>query len=223
MHLNCNRSRSVTVRSHCYSGRVPRQVDHGARRRLIAEALWRVTRAEGLDAASLRQIATEAGVSMGLIQHYFDSKDEMLAFALETISERVSQRITSRLAALGETPEPSALVRAVLVEMLPLDEPRRLEAHVAFAFLARAAVAPGIAERLRGQYRQLLDFVTSQIQLGRRAGEALGPIEAALEAESMIALVDGLAAHTLAGLHDPESALEVFERRLEQVFDSVAS
>jgi transcriptional regulator BetI-like protein len=145
----------------------------------------------------------------------------MLIFALETISDRVGQRITSRIAVLGETPEPSALVRAVLVEMLPLDEPRRLEANVAFAFLARAA-APGIAERLRGQYRQLLDFVTSQIQLGRRSGEALEPIEAAREAESLIALVDGLAAHALAGLHNPNAALEVFERRLEQLFASVA-
>src|ERR1700716_1225619 len=125
MHLHCNLVPEAAMRSHCYSGTVPRQVDHEARRRLIAEALWRVTRAEGLDAVSLRQVATEAGVSMGLIQHYFDSKDEMLIFARETISDRVGQRITNRIAVLGETPEPSALVRAVLVEMLPLDEPRR--------------------------------------------------------------------------------------------------
>ena len=84
-------------------------------------------------------------------------------------------------------------------------------------------MAPGIAERLEGQYRQLLDFVTSQIQLGRRSGEALEPIEAAREAESLIALVDGLAAHTLAGLHDADAALEVFERRLGQLFDSGAN
>jgi AcrR family transcriptional regulator len=197
---------------------VPRQVDHEARRRLIAEALWRVTREGGLDAVTLRQVATEAGVSMGMVQHHFASKDEMLAFALQAIGERVAQRIASRVAALGDDPAPGALVRAVLVEMLPLDEERRLEAHVGFAFLARAAVAPGIARKLGEQYAQLVDFLTGQMHRARRDGQALSQIEATREAESLIALVDGLTAHTLAGLHGPDAGLAVLEHRLERLF-----
>lgn len=193
-------------------------MDHEARRRLIAEALWRLTSARGLDAVTLRQVATEAGVSMGLVQHYFDSKDEMVTFALGAISERVARRIAGRLTALGEDPGPSSLARAVLVEMLPLDEERRLEARVAFAFLARAAVTPGIAERLREQSRQLLDFLAGQVQLARRGTETVSAPEAAQEAESLLALVDGLAAHTLAGFHTPDAALAVLERRLGQIF-----
>lgn len=164
---------------------------------------------------TLRQVATEAGVSMGLVQHYFESKDEMLAFALEAISERVAQRIAERILAMGRTPGASALARAVLVEMLPLDEQRRLEAQVSFAFLARAAVVPGIAGRLREESRRLLEFLAAQIQ---RGSASLPPREATQEAESLIALVDGLAAHTLAGFHRPDTALAVLERRLGQLF-----
>ena len=197
---------------------MPKQVDHEARRRLIARALWRLTSAGGLDAVSLRQVAAEAGVSMGFVQHYFRSKDEMLAFALEAISERVAGRIAGRLAALGGTPAPSDLVHALLVEMLPLDEERRLEALVSFAFLARAAVAPRIADRLREESRQLRDFLAGQIQLAGRLGATLQPDEAAQEAASLIALVDGLSAHTLAGFDTPDAALAALERRLNQIF-----
>ncbi|WP_233157170.1 MULTISPECIES: TetR family transcriptional regulator [Amycolatopsis] len=37
---------------------------------------------------SLREVAAEAGVSMGRVQHYFASKDDMLGFALELANER---------------------------------------------------------------------------------------------------------------------------------------
>lgn len=91
-------------------------VDHDARRRLIAEALWRVASRHGLDAVSLRHVAAEAGVSMGLVQHYFTTKEDMLRFALETIGERVTQRIGHRVAALSDLSDPHGRVRTVLLD-----------------------------------------------------------------------------------------------------------
>jgi BetI-type transcriptional repressor, C-terminal len=109
-------------------------------------------------------------------------------------------------------------VRAVLVEMLPLDEPRRLEAHVGFAFLARAAVVPEVAERLRGQFGQLVDFLTGQLHLAQSGGGAPQQLDARQEALTLIALVDGLTAHVLAGLHRPDAALAVVDNRLQLLF-----
>lgn len=208
------------MQMHCYSSLMPRQVDHDARRRLIAEALWRVASRRGLDAVSLRHVAAAAGVSMGMVQHYFTTKDDMLQFALETIGERAAQRIGQQVAALAHASDPHALVRTVLVEMLPLDETRHLEAHVGFAFLARAAVQPGIAERLREQHGQLRDFVAGQIRAAQRAGQTAADLDPDHEAVVLLSLMEGLTAHTLAGHLGPKAALATFERHLGQLFQA---
>ncbi|MGH3910171.1 MAG: TetR/AcrR family transcriptional regulator, partial [Pseudonocardiaceae bacterium] len=64
---------------------MPKRVDHRARRTQIADALMRVAATKGLQAVSLRHVAHEAGVSAGMVQHYFRTKDEMMTFALEVV------------------------------------------------------------------------------------------------------------------------------------------
>lgn len=203
------------MRSHCERiGAVPKQVDHRARRQQIAEALWRLTARDGLEGVSLRQVAAEAGISMGLVQHYFTTKDEMLRFALEAVSERAAERIGQRASELNDPDRPRSLVHALLVEMLPLDEERRLEAQVAFAFMARASVRPGIAERLRVDAVRLEEFLAEQIR-SARVDQVLAP---EVEAASLLAIVDGLSAHTLAGHHPPERALALLDAQLDRIF-----
>ena len=58
---------------------MPKKVDHQERRTLIADALMRVAADQGLEAVSLRHVAAAAGVSSGMVQHYFRTKDEMMA------------------------------------------------------------------------------------------------------------------------------------------------
>ncbi len=61
---------------------MPKRVDQRARRRQIVDAVWRVTVDRGLESVSLRQVAAEVGGSVGLLQHYFKDKNEMLLCAL---------------------------------------------------------------------------------------------------------------------------------------------
>lgn len=46
---------------------MPKQVDHDERRREIATAVLRLVTTGGVEAASLRTVAGEAGVSMGAV------------------------------------------------------------------------------------------------------------------------------------------------------------
>jgi AcrR family transcriptional regulator len=55
---------------------MPKKVDRQERRTLIADALMRVAADQGLAAVSLRTVAAEAGVSAGMVQPYFRTKDE---------------------------------------------------------------------------------------------------------------------------------------------------
>lgn len=201
---------------------MPKQVDHQVRRQLIAEALWRVTVRQGLEAVSLRHVAAEARVSMGLVQHYFASKDAMLLFALDTLNQHISQRVAERVAALPHPDAPRSLVRAVLLEMLPLDRERRDDAVVGFAFLAQAAVRPTIATILQASFAQLQGFVAGEIQRAQDAGETRADLDPERETLTLLALLDGLTAQVLAGQRSPETGLAVLEYHLDHLF-SVAS
>lgn len=196
---------------------MPKKIDHQARREQIAHALWHVLAIQGLEAVSLRHVATTTGVSMGLVQHYFRTKDEMLLFALATVSEQVAARTKARLTALQNPAAPSALIRAVLLEMLPLDEQRRLEAHVAVAFHARAAVVPSIATSLRAGAVQLQDFLATLFRAAQQDGHAPAYLDPEREAIALLALVDGLSLHVLAQHYTAETALAVFEAHLARL------
>lgn len=193
---------------------MPKKVDPGERRRQIAQALHRVTATRGLDEVSLRHVAAEAGVSTGQVQHWFRTKDEMLRFALDTVSEQVEARL-GRKAAEIEHGAPRTAVRALLVELLPLDAERRLEAHVAVAFGARAAVSPEIARSVREGMDQMRAFIAGHIRGAGAAGSDESPERAAL---ALTALVDGLAAHTLAEQCTADEAEAALDDQLDRLF-----
>jgi TetR/AcrR family transcriptional regulator, transcriptional repressor of bet genes len=198
-----------------YWKEMPKQVDHERRRADIAAAVWRVTVEEGLPAVSMRCVADMAGVSLGQVQHYFAGKDDLLMVAVELIGERFTRRYA---AAQPADPTPLARARAFLVQMLPLDEERVVEAHVGSAFLAYATHSPRIAEFLRGGFVWATDLLVGWIEDGRRVGQVSPSREPRREARTLLALVDGLAGHTLVGHHSPAEAEDALDGHLADLF-----
>lgn len=112
---------------------MPRSVDHDARRTEIAEAVLAIVARAGTEAVSLRSVAAEAGVSMGRVQHYFTSKDELLLHALRLSHRRMEQRIEQRAAATGGSPRD--VLATILDELLGWHPQARdaIRIHAAFA------------------------------------------------------------------------------------------
>jgi AcrR family transcriptional regulator len=200
---------------------MPKKVSHQERRRLIADALMRVAAERGLEAVSLRHVAAEAGVSMGMVQHYFSTKDEMMIFALNVVSENVEARLAS--VDLGESPAPGAFVRALLVELLPLDEPRRAEAQVTLAFLAYAAVRPAVAAQVSKDNELLREFVANRIRAAQDAGDVPAGLEPARTAAALLALVEGLGVSVLGGYYTSDTALTIFDSHLNALFNAASA
>lgn len=190
-------------------------MDHHARRTLIADALMRVAAARGLEAVSLRHVAAEAGVSSGMVQHYFRTKDEMMTFAMTVVSENVQARLAAEdldSASLADQ------VRALLIQLLPVDEQRRVEGQVALAFFVYAAGRPAVAETLRADTAPQRAMLTDQIRAAQRAGEARTDVDPTHAAIILLALVDGLGLHVLGGYYSQEDALAVFDAYLADLF-----
>ncbi|MDO9357259.1 MAG: TetR/AcrR family transcriptional regulator [Solirubrobacteraceae bacterium] len=122
---------------------MPKIVDHDARRAELAAALWRVVGRAGVAGATVRAVADEAGWSMGALRHYFASQGELLRFAMDTLLQDVPPRLAAHLAA---DLEPRERARRLLLELVPVDEERRIEAIVWLALLERSRTDPSLAE-----------------------------------------------------------------------------
>lgn len=177
----------------CYKGLMPRLVDHQQRRAELAEAVWTVIRRDGLERASVRNVAREAGLSMGSLRHYFATQSELLCFAMQLVGDRARARIAALEPATGARRAAAQLLH----ELVPLDDERRAEAEVWLAFTGRALVDP----QQRAIYEEIHDGLygacTSVISLLVEAGLAAEGLDVALEAGRLHALLDGLALHAV--------------------------
>jgi AcrR family transcriptional regulator len=196
---------------------VPKQVDPDERRRQLAEAVFAVIEARGLEAVSLRDVAAQAGVSMGQVQHWFRTKDAMLLFALGHMRDRVNARLAARIAGLPDQ-SPRAVIRAATVELLPLTPQARQEACVNVAFVARATVDPVYADLLRAGYLRLLEVSAAQLRLAQARGEARAGLDVRLETAAFYLLSQGLVGPLLVGAYTAEQALELLDAGLDRLF-----
>jgi AcrR family transcriptional regulator len=190
---------------------MPKLVDHEARRRELLEALLRITSADGWDAITLRRIAAEAGVSVGMVQHYFTSKDEILRFAIEMTAEDTRQRVRQRIAELPPPRTPRLLTETVLTEMVPNTSRRAIEATAASVWVRRFLLQPE-----NQAPDELTIALTGQIRLGRGGT----PEDAERDAAGLVALLDGLICSMVAGRQTTESAIAILRAQIGYVFNA---
>lgn len=107
----------------------------------LAAALLEIAARNGLEAASVREVANEAGVSIGAVQHHFPTKDEMLAYSFRALADRVLKRLSS----VDPDIDPARSLFSALSQLLPLDDQRGSEAHVMGAFAVRAVTSPSLS------------------------------------------------------------------------------
>lgn len=170
---------------------------HALRRRQVAGAVERLVAAHGLDGVTVAKTAAAAGVSVGLVQHYFASKDDLLRYAYTQVTERVLARAVRRAEELDE--HRSSIRRALhesLAERLPLDEARRAEWRVLFTFTARAVDRPDLTA-VRNQTEVAIRARLAQaITNGKECGEVPADTDPDSAATGLLAAVEGLGLHT---------------------------
>lgn len=172
---------------------MPKIVDHVKQKEKVAEAAWRVIRKMGLDQASVRNVADEAGLSVGSMRHYFATQSDLMSYAMKRVSDRVTERITG-IAFSGDLLKDIPLL---VDEFLPTDEEKRHEMEVWFAFVVKSLSDPALAQlrcevdnELRKVFIHIMDELTA-------SGLALPDLDVPLEIERFYALIDGLAVHAI--------------------------
>jgi AcrR family transcriptional regulator len=194
---------------------MPRIVDHEERRREIGEAVWRAVARQGIEAATVRRIASEAGVSTGVLSHYFEGKDEMLVHALHVSIERAAGRAEARAAGAGGI----EALRAALMETLPLDDERREEFGVWLQFWGRTARSEALAAELGHWYALWRGVLQAIVEEAQRTGAVRADLDAGGEAAALVAFVDGVGIQAVMDpdRFTPEAQLALLDRHLARL------
>lgn len=170
---------------------MPRTADpdiHARRRAQLVEAVFQIVRRDGIEHVSVRAVATEAGLSMGALRHYFGTQSELLAFSLGEVERRMRDRLSN----LDVSGEPAQVLKRVLRLLVPMSPESLVEHEIWFAFVGKAVSDPtlnALNARVYDDLRELLAGALSPV---------LGPdADSDVETERIYALVDGLALHAV--------------------------
>jgi AcrR family transcriptional regulator len=171
------------------------------RRAQILDAAVVVISRRGVDRARLADVAEEAGVSLGLVQHYFRTRERLLIETFRREQERISQIWHDAVPA-----DADPLVR--LAEYLRLSSPEGSgQAATPFdpgwsfwlEFWSKANRDDEIRAEVADIYSDFAELYREAIRDGVQRGEFSVSGEVDDVADRLISLADGIAVRTLLG------------------------
>ncbi|MFT3798306.1 TetR/AcrR family transcriptional regulator [Microbacterium sp.] len=193
---------------------MPRLVNHADKRAEIVQATWRLIAERGIEAMTMRELARELGLANGTITHYFPNKLAILTAAFQHVVDATN----ARYRAGGEVTGAAAL-RAFLLQTLPIDEERLLEARIVIPFLEHAATNEDMAALFRAMMDQWRAQFAELLAQALVAGEVRPDLDARAAADGLIALLTGVQATgvLLPDTTRPERMIAMLDAALEML------
>lgn len=177
------------------------------RRTELVEAAIRVSLDEGLEAATVRRIAAEAGVSLGTVHYCFGSKRALLEAVVESIAQPTLEVDLSAIAPDDYTGIIRAAFRAYWVEAGDNRDRQRLIYELATHLVRQEEPGPELAKMMFQR-----SFATVARFIEQRLLDSVPqlPLPSQTLARMIIAVTDGVALAWIAD-GDDEAALEVLD------------
>lgn len=170
---------------------MPKLIDHEERRKQIAEATWDVILEQGMEGATVRNIAKKAGLSLGALRHYFSTQEELLVYTMKLVKEKATARINKISI---QDLHPKEKVLKIILEIVPINDETMAEMKVWFAFTAYFRHKKNIFDAQHDgifiAVRKLVDYLDQMNLLKKN-------LDKEIEIEKLYALIDGLALHAM--------------------------
>ena len=192
-------------RQNLYACPVPKLVDHDVRRREIAQAVWAVIAERGIEGVTLRCVAAEAGVSVGRIQHYHASREELVRDSCRELLKAATQRFE----AVDDT-TPVEKLRRLVLGRIPATPEFAIGTSIWLAYEAKSVDDPVIAELVQRGH-------AGGVQEAAALLSECGVADASAVALRLMATAEGLAIRVLVGGLEPRGATELLENLIAEV------
>jgi AcrR family transcriptional regulator len=196
------RSGAATSQQPDHAGPPPaRPGAESARERILDAACARIA-SDGIDDVRIARIAQDAGVSPALVHYHFDTRERLLAEALEHSFERAGD---SRIGAAPEGGSAVERLAAMVGQCLPAPGPLEQDWVLWVELWLRAVRHPELRPVAEDLYARMHDWFVDVIAEGVRTGEfaRCDPDEVA---DRALALIDGFGVRAL--LRDSAIPLE---------------
>ena len=181
------------------------------RREQILEGALRVIGRSGREAVTHRAVAEEAGVPLGSTTYYFDSRDDLLAQALEHVARKETERHRVLGEELRKAKTPRQLADLLLDQLI-------LEADDRVAYIAEYEL--WLEAGRRPELREAATAWCDAVQLSvAGAMEKLGSTDPAADASLVVAAIDGLGERALGREDDPAQAAAEFRPQLRRLVE----
>jgi TetR/AcrR family transcriptional repressor of bet genes len=164
------------------------RLDADFRRQSLIDAAARCLARHGAGKVSVRMICAEAGVSAGLLRHYFSGIDDLIAAAYADIGEMMARTMLAASDAAGA--DPRARLRAFVMASFapPIMDAELLATWLAFWSLINSD------PRIKALHSEI--YASYRIPTEKLVADVLGPsatsADLRLMAVAVTALVDGL-------------------------------
>ncbi len=171
----------------------------------------RITLKGGLSAATFREVAAEAGVSVRLVQYYFGTKDELLLATQRHVAARSIQRLRAWIAETDGSPR--AWLGAFMGSFIPVDDETRVAMLMYVALHTESLVHPELA---RSEAFEVPRTMHRTIAEQLRRGQTAADVDIDQEATVLTGLVPSLGQSVLDGSMTAEHAFEILDYALRR-------
>lgn len=162
---------------------MPRDEVEEARTRQLIEVTIDSLAEVGFVGSTLAQIASRAGVSPGLVAHYFGDKDGLLEATFRTLSRRISERVKLRFATAHT---PRGRIQAVIDANLAAEEFDKRTGTAWLAFWGQVLHLDGLKRVQTVYQRRMLSNLSHALQ------KLMPAVEARSLAAMIAAMIDGV-------------------------------
>ena len=192
-------------RQNLYACPVPKLVDHDVRRREIAQAVWAVIAERGIEGVTLRSVASEAGVSVGRIQHYHASREELVRDSCRELLKAATQQFEA-----ADDATPVERLRRLVLGRIPTIPEFAIGTSIWLAYEAKSVDDPVIAELVQRGH-------AGGVQEAAALLSECGVADASAVALRLMATAEGLAVRVLVGGLEPRAATALLEDLITEV------
>jgi AcrR family transcriptional regulator len=154
---------------------------------LLARAV-EISQNEGLSAVTLRRVATDLGVTPGLVSHYFSSAEQLIAAAFRTAAVADLQEARDRVAA---APTPPAKIDALMDYVL--DDVSEEASALWLDAWSLGRRNPTLAAEATALTEDWLQCIGDVVRAGTRSGDFAVP-DVGVAARRLLIMIDGLGA-----------------------------
>lgn len=194
---------------------MPKLIDHDERKKVISQSVWKLLNERGVSAITIRNIAAEAGISTGSLRHSFDSRVELVTYALELIGLETE----ASMRAVAVQGQDVLNTVKILEHFIPLTPRSRAVSRITLGMVAELRSTPEIKDISTASLERIRTLFYDMLVQLDQAGQIKTGTDLKVQANQLTMLSYGLTTKAIIGGKgsDPVNLSYIFRSSINEL------